>query len=215
MLRAAACAKPRGRESAKGIARARISVALRWMRAVLDDSALAAPRMFWVDDPGEGPTIAFEASLTGGVTYLEAGRGDPIRHVVMGRTREGAAAWQAEWLAPSAQPLWEAFALLAGTCTWHHLLGERCGRLRLRGDAKGALQAVARKRAHHAGLNRVVAEMLCRAMRDVEVAHFWPELNAEADALSRVHEGAEVPQRLAQTGIRDAPVCRCPWRILG
>ena len=133
-------------------------------------------------------------------------------------TREDAAALQAERLAPSAQPLWEAFALLIGICTWHHLLGERCGRLRLRGDAKGVLQAVVRKRAHHAGLNRVVAEILLvlgRTMHDIEAAHFWSELNAEADALSRVQEGAEVPPRLAQTGIRDAPVRRCPWRILG
>eukprot|EP00959_Pyramimonas_sp_CCMP1952_P101518 2123772-Pyramimonas_sp.AAC.1 len=73
MLWAAACARPRGRESAKGIARARISVALRWMRALLDDSVLAVPRMFWVGDLGEGPTIAFDASLTGGGAYLETG----------------------------------------------------------------------------------------------------------------------------------------------
>ena len=117
-----------------------------------------------------------------------------------------------------AQPLWEAYALLVAVCTWLPWLGGRCGRLQLRGDAKGVLQAVVRRRAHHAALNRVVAELLLclgTTMHDIEAAHFWSELNAEADALSRVHEGAEVPPRLARCGIQDAPARRRPWRILG
>ena len=81
----------------------------------------------------------------------------------------------AEWLAPAAQPLWEAYALLVGVHTWRDLLCGRCGRLRLRGDAKGVLQAVFRKRARHPALNRIVAELaliLGGAMRDLEAAHF-------------------------------------------
>ena len=158
--------------------------------------------------------------MTGGGAFLETSDASvvTVRYFVAEWTLEDATALQAKWLDPSAQPLWEAYALLIAVHTWHGLLGGRRGRLRLRGDAKGVLQAVVRRRAHHAALNRIVAELLLilgRTMHDIEAAHFWSELNADADALSRVHEGARVPQRLAQTGICDAPVRRRPWRILG
>ena len=120
-------------------------------------------------------------------------------------------------LEPAAQPLWEGYALLVAMHTWRPVLVGRCGRLRIRDDAKGVLQAVVRKRAHHAALNRIVAEMSLvsgSTMHDLDAAHFWSERNAGADALSRVHEGAGGPEWLAQTGFCDAALRRRPWRIL-
>ncbi|CAK0839052.1 unnamed protein product [Prorocentrum cordatum] len=184
MVWAAACAPPGGHETSGQVA-----------------------KEFFVDDAGEGPTIVFDASFTGGEAFLEPSGASAanIRYFVAEWTPEDATALQARWLDPAAQPLWEAYALLIAVHAWHGRLGGQRGRLQLRGDAKGVLQAVVRKRAHHAALNRVAAELLLilgRAMHDI-------------DALSRVHGGADVPQRLAHTGICDTPVRRRPWRILG
>ncbi|CAK0822630.1 unnamed protein product, partial [Prorocentrum cordatum] len=162
MVWAAACAPPSGRKTAGRVAKARIKLVIIWVRALLDDAVLAISRTFWVGGAGEGP-----------MSFLETGDASAaaVCYSVTNWTLEDATAPQAKWLDPAAQPMWEACASLIAVHAWRGWLGGRRGRLRLRGDAKGVLQAVVRRRGRHAALNRIVAELLLtlgRAMRDIE-----------------------------------------------
>ncbi|CAK0859451.1 unnamed protein product, partial [Prorocentrum cordatum] len=141
MVWAAACALPGGLKTSGRVAKERIKLVISWMRAPLEDSALATPRSFFVGDAGEGPTIVFDASLIGGGAFLEPSGASAatIRCFVAEWAPEDATALQARWLDPAAQPLWEAFALLVAVHAWHRRLGGHRGRLQLRGDAMGVL----------------------------------------------------------------------------
>ena len=84
MLWAAACAPPAEGESSVFLARARVSLPLRWLRAFAEEGLIRQPRRFPVVCPTEGPVIAFDASLSGGgaVIYLPCRRDQVYDHSV-------------------------------------------------------------------------------------------------------------------------------------
>ena len=197
MLWAAASSRPAAGESEDWVARARIRLPLRWLRAFALDEMASVARLFPVVPSFQTVVLAFDASLSGGATLTTAGgtmsytatQWTEPEHQVL-----GAAAHD-----PAFQALWEAYMLLVALYTWRSRLADEFGQLVIHGDAQGVLQAVIAKKARSPVINLVVAEMklaLGRSMHSVAAAHFWREENTVCDALSRLHEGAQVPAEL-------------------
>ena len=116
---------------------------------------------------------------------------------------------------PASQAIWEAYAMLLAIITWipHFPLG-RC-KLQLRGDALGVLQAVLARRAKCPQINRIIAETqlaLGSTMYDLFASHIWSEHNDIADDLSRLNEGASVPDKCAEAVCDE--VHRPTWTFL-
>ena len=91
----------------------------------------------------------------------------------------------------------------------------RC-KLQLRGDAQGVLQSVLARRAKCPQINMIIAEtqlILGSTMYDLYAAHVWSEHNDVADGLSRLYEGAKVPDECAEAICDD--VARPVWAFLG
>ena len=117
---------------------------------------------------------------------------------------------------PASQAIWEAFALLLAVATWRPLLEVVQGTLELRGDAQGVLQAVLSRRARCPTINLIIAEMqlvLGASMLDMFASHVWSEENEVADALSRLAEGAAMPEDCATAKKWEA--VRLCWRFVG
>ena len=73
-----------------------------------------------------------------------------------------------------------------------------------------------RRRAREPRLNQIVAEIqlyLGEGIHDVSAVHFWSEDNAVCDALSRLGEGAALPQEL-RNAVHDPPRLPVHWRLL-
>ena len=100
-------------------------------------------------------------------------------------------------------------------CTWEHRIRGSLGRLTLRGDVKGVLQAVACNRARDPKLNFFVAEInlvLGPTMHELSAVHWWSEQNHLCDLLSRCHaEPHSLPALRAAA--RVTPM-RAIWRLL-
>ena len=215
MLWAAATAPPAGAETNTEVSAARVRLPLQWIAALAADGFLGVARRFPLHPPGNGPVVAFDASLAGGGATLTLPNGrvyyfaltwTPADHRLLNARRGD----------PAAQAAWEAYALLVATWTWRELLAAAEGRLAIHGDAKGVLQSVVFGRAKAPVINSIVAEIqlaLGSTMHGVTAAHFWSEENHICDALSRLGEGALLPHELAAAE-RWPAERRAPWRIL-
>jgi hypothetical protein len=107
---------------------------------------------------------------------LKAKRGDP--------------AWQAEW---------ELLAILLALDTWMPLVMGNAAAL-TQSDATAALFATRRGAGRTPAMNALCAEIALRLeafMLPLEVEHFHSVINFECDALSRLSQGAKVPERIA------------------
>ena len=96
--------------------------------------------------------------------------------------------------------------------TWRHVLVRMQGPLQLSGDAQGVLQAVLARRARDPNINSIVAEvqlLLGPSMLDLYAAHVWSEENLIADALSRMCQGASLPDVLV--GVKQSRPKRREW----
>ena len=117
---------------------------------------------------------------------------------------------------PASQAIWEAYAMVLALATWApYLPNGRC-KLQLRGDAQGVLQSVLARRAKCPQINKIIAEtqlILGATMYDLYAAHVWSEHNDVADSLSRLNEGATVPDECAEA-ICDV-VAPPVWAFLG
>ena len=105
--------------------------------------------------------------------------------------------------------------LLVAFATWEDALSRTVGLLHVQGDAQGVLQAAITRRARNAQLNLIIAEMqiyLGAAHHDMYATHFWAEDNELCDALSRLPEGAHIPEELSQVAWAE-PV-RAEWALL-
>ena len=105
------------------------------------------------------------------------------------KAKVGDPAWQAEW---------ELFAVLIAIDTWlPHLRGQAA--FLLQADATAALFAAARMAGRTAAMNAIAVEIAIRlesAQVILSPEHFRGTLNFECDALSRLAQGAKVPERL-------------------
>ena len=173
-------------------------------------------RCYLVRQPRKIATLTFDASLTGGGASL----------AIDGRTTMYMDCdWHDEdWRAlgvtethPRYQPLWEAYMLLVALEAWKHELSEDIGKLKVIGDAEGVLQAAVRGRAKLPKLNEVIAEQqlqLAHTKFDLTAIHIWSERNAVCDQLSRLSEGASIPD-VCLRWRRTPRLHRGRWRILG
>jgi hypothetical protein len=106
--------------------------------------------------------------------FLKAKRGDP--------------AWQAEW---------ELLVILVAIDTWMTFLKDQA--VVLQSDAAAALFATRRRAGRTPAMNALCAEIAlrCESLQlDLREEHLRGAFNFEADALSRLSEGADVPDRL-------------------
>jgi hypothetical protein len=101
----------------------------------------------------------------------------------------GDAAWQAEW---------ELLAILIAFDLWLPLLKDEAACL-MQSDATAALFATRRESGRTPAMNALCAEMALRAecaMVDLRLEHYEGVLNFETDALSRLAQGTDIPERL-------------------
>ena len=88
--------------------------------------------------------------------------------------------------------------------------------LHLIGDAEGVLRAVVKRKAKCPALNLIMAEIsltLSQTPWELEAAHIWSEENAIADALSRICQGAALPEEVAEAEFD--PVRKQPLTFVG
>ena len=111
----------------------------------------------------------------------------------------GNPAWQAEW---------ELFAILIALDLWlPRLRGSAAGVLQ--SDATAALFASRREAGRSPAMNALCAEIALRlelAAIHLRHEHYGAALNFEADALSRLSQGASVPERLQQIERQHVPL---------
>ena len=90
--------------------------------------------------------------------------------------------------------------LLLAILTWLPWLRRHTGPVVYKGDAKGVLQGVLANKARSPRLNLIVAEVslgLCDTHHCLAAQHLWSERNVVCDKLSRLHEGAELPDEVS------------------
>ena len=125
---------------------------------------------------------------TNDLTLLKAERGNP--------------AWQAEW---------ELLAILIAVDTWlPHLFGQAMCMIQT--DATAALHDAQRMAGRTPAMNALAAELALRfesAQVHITPEHLSGTLNFQCDALSRISQGAEVPQVL-RSRPRASPRPRLP-----
>ena len=95
-------------------------------------------------------------------------------------------------------PLWETYALLLALQLWIGQIVKDRASLLIKGDAQGMLKAVITRRARNPALNLAIAEInlvLAPCNFELQAEHIWSEHNDVADALSRISEGAALPER--------------------
>ena len=99
----------------------------------------------------------------------------------------------------AAQARWEAYTLVATIELWHKVIFASRGRLVVIGDPLGDLYGAVRFRSKDPWINRMFLRLaLLFAPRGdtLEAVHIWSEANALADTLSRLNEGAALPECL-------------------
>ena len=100
----------------------------------------------------------------------------------------------------SSQARWEAFALVSAIHLWSGQVLAADGDTTMVTDALGVLCGAATLRNRDRAINTLLMDLallLAPSGRCVEGLHIWSEENTEADALSRLCQGAVVPQRLS------------------
>ena len=128
---------------------------------------------------------------------------------------------------PGRMTAYELLAVLIGLRTWAPYLKGCRVQVQAQLDSESALRVIAKMASPEPVVNRLAAEvaLLCEqyVLDAIEGEHWRNILNIEADALSRLDEGYQVPQRLQQVP-RDEPppvsdlfqvICSSAWAIRG
>ena len=179
----------------------------RWTRAA---TRPALRRVFWVDRLATAPVVRTDASTTGmGAVLLDAVSGEPVSWWADGISDDDVARWGYNLNDPAAMAVWETLAVLVSVRVWGSRIGARAGAFRLQADSRAALGAAVHLTSPVPVLNElaqeVALELEAAGLEVVAGEHLRGLLNVEADALSRLAEGAEVPPRLRGTPRSVAP----------
>ena len=215
MIWAAACAKPAGWETAGKVAARRVRLPMRWFAEMAKGGESVRSKCYLIQQPKQKATLTFDASLTGGGAWLQI-HGGPMNYMYCDWTDEDWAVLGVKAKDPKHQPEWEAFMCLVAITTWAHLFTDDVGKLSIRGDAQGVLQAAIKGRARMPKLNEIIAEMQLRFAHtkfDLAALHIWSEKNAICDALSRLSEGAAFPEECSRW--QRWPRLHREWGVLG
>ena len=125
-------------------------------------------------------------------------KGEPISWLALDWGEDDLALLKAEVGNPAWQAEWELLAILIAVDTWLPRLRGEAACL-VQADATAVLFAAQRMAGRTAPMNALAAEIALRlesAQVNLNTEHFRATLNYSCDALSRLSQGAKVPQRL-------------------
>ena len=205
-----------------------VQVPLTWLRAFfsLSEGPLICER--FSDLPGTYPVIMFDASTTGGgallwvlphqreVTPDELKHITPWAYLAVGWDRQDEVLATASIGCCASQARWEYYMMLLAIVTWRSIIFQSKGKLRILGDALGIMHSAVRFKSKDPVINLMCMEMaliFAPAGAELEAIHLWSEVNDIADALSRLHEGAAVPELC--TKVARGSARRDAFRVLG
>ena len=115
----------------------------------------------------------------------------------------------------ASQARWEALALTLAIWTWRDIVLKVGGPWRFLGDAKGVMQGAAKFKAKDPAINRLfmeIALIVVEAGHELHEEHLWSEDNFLADQVSRLQEGAVLPEQLR--GVHQARMEEPKWQII-
>ena len=206
--------------SPQAVWRRQAELGLRWLLAFATGSEVPPRRFVKKSTPLERIVIAFDASTTGVgaiLWVLPAGPAPPYSEVKSLTPRSFFyAAWtekdegwaQAKRGDAGSQARWEAFGLLLAVFVWPFCFDHGFQQVLFIGDALGVLCGAVEFRAKDPHINKIFMELaLCAAPTGacLSAEHIWSETNKLADDLSRVAEGASIPD-----GLRGVPEAALP-----
>ena len=122
---------------------------------------------------------------------------------------------QAQLKDAASQAIWESLALVMAIETWKDVMLPTGSRWYLLGDALGVLQGATQFHSKDPAINKLFMELaliVVEAGREIHAEHLWSEKNNMADDLSRLHEGAKLPQQL--WGVPRAKAKEPTWNII-
>ena len=208
--------------------RRQVDLALRWLRALVDDESNKLQRTLSAVPPATVICIAFDASTTGGGAILwilpTTGRALPLpglptqapdAYLAARWTEQDCKAAQAKKADSGSQARWEAYALLVAIATWQPVILASKSPLMAIGDALGMLQGATRFRSKDPVINVMFMQMalaIGREGRTIEALHLWSQQNELADDLSRASEGVLTPSCLS--GVSSSRPFQGPWNLL-
>ena len=177
--------------------------ALRWTKRLLEGDVQAADgravplvRIFSVKEAAASQfTVRCDASPWGFGGILEK-HGRPIAWWACGISPEDRRVIPGELGDPAYQAEWELFAILISFVTWGESL---CGGTVacVETDSKAAMYATAKLSSNTPTMNALAGEIGLRLVgRCVDLKHISGVSNYEADALSRLYVGKDVPEHL-------------------
>eukprot|EP00435_Cladocopium_sp_Y103_P043459 s2560_g12.t1 len=179
-----------------------VHIPLHWMRLFLQGHHGGLQRVRRVSDRYAMPQWVFrtDASTTGMGGILLDHQGKPVRWWAAPLPEGALQQLQVQAGDPGLMTVYELLALLCSVHIWKaYVRNCRLGIL-AQLDSESALRVAVKLASPHAAINRVAAELallLEELCADAITGQHWPnEVNVEADALSRLGEGHEVPPRL-------------------
>ena len=183
-----------------------------WIKMLLSPRPLVLSRTVYFAPPASTPYLMFDASTSGGGALLWVLPAElsvtptslQLEHKPMCYTHK---TWEEVDAHNSggvmgecaAQARWEAYTLVATIELWHKVIFASRGRLVVIGDPLGDLYGAVKFRSKDPWINRMFLRLaLLFAPRGdtLEAVHIWSEANALADTLSRLNEGAALPECL-------------------
>jgi hypothetical protein len=160
--------------------------------------------------------IRTDASTTGmGAILFDAQTLEPVNFWADSITAQDEQVWRAEKGISGHMALWELLTLVVSVRIWAPFLRGDLAEVRVQADSMPALGAAVKMTSPTPVLNELAME-LALALESIgaEVAvgeHIRGVLNVEADALSRLWEGAELPARLRCVRRTTAPSRQETW----
>ena len=197
-----------------------IHQALDWVIAWCEQ--VATPRLmreFRLAPPAGAPRLAVrtDASTTGmGAVLLDERTGAPIEFWADQLTAEDEALFGMARGDPAGMTVWELLAIVVSVRTWKNRLRGCQADIIVQADSLAALGAAMRMSSPVAVVNSLAAELalaLEAAGADIILgSHIRGILNVQADALSRLGEGHEIPAALRGIPRRSVGNRSTAWR---
>jgi hypothetical protein len=204
-----------------------VSLSLLWLKAFFALEVGPLTCVKYADRPGTFPVIMFDASTTGGGALLWVLPHDrqltaddimgiqPWAYIAHCWDSTDMQLASANVLDSAGHARWECYMLLLALHTWSTVVFQSRGVLRIIGDALGVLHSAVRFKSQDPVINVMCMELALLFAphgSELEAVHLWSENNHLADTLSRLHEGAAVPD--VCTKVRRALPRRDGFRVL-
>ena len=192
---------------------------LQWLLRWLDAAAMPRLERHFPLIGKERPArfvVRTDASTTGmGAVLFNAATLQPVQYWADCITAQDEIVWRAERNVSKHMALWELLTIVVSVRVWAPFLRGDLAEIRVQADSLAALGAAVKLTSPVPVLNELAME-LALALESIgaEVTlgeHIRGILNVEADALSRLYEGAELPARLRCVPRTLAPARHEAW----